>query len=292
MYKRQTQDGDDLFNVDFSGGNFPNTIVYNGGSQTATPGDLLALTSGTFATVTHTFVNDSDGSVDVTGNNTITYTGLEPIIDNLNVANRVFNFTGGAEIIILDAGGTLDNQIDSTLGESVDFNNPLNSLTINAGTGDDEIYVEGLHAGFDADLFINGEGDYDFMRFQTNPTDIGNGALTVSLEQLVIIDDITTTGNITTTTTDGTLLSNATVQTINGNINITGGTAPTPGYIFTGLNIRNSTLQATGTGSISLTGTGGNDGSQSNTRGVLINGTSNISTNSGNIVLNLSLIHI
>ncbi len=246
-----TQDGDDLLNVDFSGGNFTNAIYYNGGSQSAAPGDLLSFNGGaSFAQVTHNFTNENDGTVNITGNSTIFYKGLEPIIDNLNVTDRVFNFNGGAETITLNAGGTLNDQIDSSLGESVDFNNPSNSLTINAGTGDDIINIKGVDAGFDADLTINGDDDNDTINFQINATNIGSGALTTFSEILLISADVSTTGTITTTSTDNTIVNNnATVQSTDGNINMTAGTA-----LSAGLSINNATLQTTGAGSISLSG--------------------------------------
>ncbi len=275
-----TQDGDDLLDVDFSGGNFPDAISYNGGSQTAAPGDLLSFTGGaTFANVTHNFVNENDGSVAITGNATITYTGLEPIIDNLNAVDRVFDFTGGAETITLDAGGSLDNQIDSTLGEMVDFNNPTNSLTINAGTGDDIINIEGVDAAFDADLNINGnDGVNDGILFQANATNIGNGNLTTDSEALIINQDVTTTGSITTTTTDDSIVANATVQSTNGDITMTAGTAPAAGLNYSGLDILNATVQTTGTGNITLTGTGSSNGTGNSHFGVLINQGSTVST--------------
>ena len=85
-----TQDGNDLLEVDFSGGNFSNSIAYSGGFQAGASGDILSLKGGaSFASVTHNFINENDGSVAVTGNGTITYTGLEPVIDNLVVARPV-----------------------------------------------------------------------------------------------------------------------------------------------------------------------------------------------------------
>ncbi len=122
-------------------------------------GDKLVLTGGgPFGSVTHTLESASSGRVNVSGNGTITYTGLEPVTDNLNAVDRVFTFTGGAETITLSdpaiAGMTM---IDSNLSESVTFTNPTGSLTVNPGTGADTVDVNGLGSGFDAHLNIYGD---------------------------------------------------------------------------------------------------------------------------------------
>lgn len=130
----ETLGGDDTFTTDFSFGNMTDIINYNGGNQNNTnPGDILRLQGGgTFATVEHTFISESDGNVMITGTSAISYVGLEPIIDNLSVTDRIFSFTGADETIILENEATSgSNSMDSTLGESVTFTNPSNSLTIN-----------------------------------------------------------------------------------------------------------------------------------------------------------------
>jgi hypothetical protein len=173
--------GEDTLTVDFSGGNpIPASgLEYHGGEPTGgSPGDILVLdrgtSSGLFQTITHTLVNASDGSIllDPDGDggasaSVITYTGLEPIVDDLDVAHRVFSFTGGSETITLsDVGGPNGmSLIHSTLGESVAFANPTASLTVDttAGSGADTIHVEGLDAAFDA--------DFDHPATATTPSD-------------------------------------------------------------------------------------------------------------------------
>ncbi|MEM7085250.1 MAG: HYR domain-containing protein [Bacteroidota bacterium] len=251
-----TLGGDDNLAVDLSGGNFTDIINYDGGNQTI--GDILTLYGdGTLNEVTHSFVNENDGSVDITGNSTITYTGLEPIIDNLDVVDRIFNFTGGAETITLDAGGTLDNQIDSTLGESVDFNNPISSLTINAGTGDDTINMEGVDAAFDADLTVNGDADDDTVNFQINPTSVGNGSVTVTSEEIYVSQNLTTPSGASLTggkTVE--VINNAVLSSIDGDITIIGGNATVAGDDFLGMRVDSGVLRTTGSGDISITGIG------------------------------------
>ncbi|HZK09352.1 MAG TPA: BspA family leucine-rich repeat surface protein [Bacteroidales bacterium] len=321
----KTLGGDDTFTVDFSGGNFNVPIDYEGGIQTG--GDILALAGGgTFDNVTHNFTNKNDGSVSVSGNGLISYTGLEPIIDNLNVNDRVFNYTGGAETITLNAGGSLDNQIVSTLGESVDFNNPNTSLTINTevdgGSGADVVNIEGVSAGFDADLTVNGGSD-DNINFQTNPTNIGNGSFDINGKTISVVQNLTTasTGAITlsasrnivvnsaamVSSADGNITFHANawarltgVDVIaigiyndskittsgSGNIEMTGvGVGSGASSFNFGVQIESGTIENTGSGSISVMGIGG-DGFQAN-QGVRIGGaTTGITTIDGGITIN------
>ena len=199
------QGGDDVLTLDFSLGSFAKPIIYNGGTPNDGLGDGLALQgSGLFETVTHQFINASDGQIFVTENAPITYIGLEPIFDNLDAANRVFQFTGGAETITLSDDTTPGNgmtQVDSMLGESVTFVNPSNSLTIqtdtSGGTGADTLNIQGLDSTFTANLVINGDSD-DTINFQTNPTNTANGNLSASANQINVNTNIQAgTGNIT-----------------------------------------------------------------------------------------------
>lgn len=259
--------GDDNLEVDFSGGAFPVPINYTGGGQNIE--DVLSFTAATVTSVTHSFTNANDGSVDVEISgmmSTINYTGLEPINDNLNTTDRVFEFTGADETITLsDDGDVGDGQsmIDSDLGESVTFNNPTGSLTIevemNGGSGADEIAVVGLDSMFDADLTIN-SGDDDAAFFDFNPTDLGTGNLTVSTsfvgigfgggavvtdggsvtlqttDEIEIIGNVITSGGTITLNADtdqamnpggSVIIEDATVDSGNGNIIIGGGADPT-----------------------------------------------------------------
>ena len=164
----------DALTIDYSGGFIDVPTAYDGGDPTAAPGDSLRLQGATAASVTHTFDNESSGSVlvDINGtqSNTITYTGLEPIVDNLSATDRVFTFNGGAETItISDDAAAADgaNRIDSTLGESVDFASPTNSITINAGTGNDTINLQGLDtASAFTILNLNGDEAADIINVQ------------------------------------------------------------------------------------------------------------------------------
>ncbi len=133
------QGDDDTVTIDTTNGNpIPVTgAQFIGNTDTGVPpGDNIVL-QGPATTVLYSFVSNNDGSINIDGR-TLSYTGLEPITDNLNAANRSFSFTGGAETITLADTGGADGltTIDSDLGESVTFANPTNSLTIITNGGD------------------------------------------------------------------------------------------------------------------------------------------------------------
>lgn len=322
-----TQGGDDTFTIDFSKGDFNIPINYNGGEQNTATGDDMILISAdraVYDTVTHTFVNNNDGFVDITGNNRISYIGLEPITDNLNTANRIFTFTNTSYTeSVLDASGSLDNRIDSNQSESVDFNNPSNSLTINAtNTGQNRMYVRGLDAGFNANLIVNAEDSSDEIQFNVNPTDIGNGHLNLTVNAVFILEN-TTAGAVTCTSGDLTFIGpGATLLSDNGgNISIAAGTVfpnihglstelgriqvfghiqttgsgsitldgttfgPNNTFPLSGIRVGISASIISDTGNISLTGQGTEAGFSADFRGIEIDGSSIIQSNGGNITL-------
>lgn len=154
---------DDSLTIDFSGGNpVPaGDLIFNGLADTG-GGDSLALELGTFQTVTHDFLNSSDGSIildDGFETRTVVYTGLEPIADNLNVTDRVFDFQSTDDIITLADDGMPGNgitQISSvSSSELVDFSNPTGSLTVNSGGGNDTVNLDAVDSGFVASLAVD-----------------------------------------------------------------------------------------------------------------------------------------
>lgn len=178
---------DDTFVIDYSGGNpVPSGGVTVVGSGQVTTGDSVELISGSHTTVTYGFLNNSDGSIDV-DSNLISYTGLEPITDNTDAVNRVFDFTGGAETVTVTSVSATQTKVDSTLGESVTFNNPTTSMTINAGTGNDIVLCYSLSSGWAASVTINGGAGDDTI--QLNKTVATSAAITVN-------GDAHTTGDI------------------------------------------------------------------------------------------------
>jgi hypothetical protein len=133
---------DDTLIVDFSGGDpLPASgLTYQGSG----PGDhdTLTLTGGMVGSVVHTPFDAHSGTVSVDGE-LITYTGLEPIVDDLAAASREFVFGAGDDTIELAIGASR-TLLTSPSSESVDFANPTGTLTIRAGDGDDTIVVTGV----------------------------------------------------------------------------------------------------------------------------------------------------
>ncbi|MBI1312828.1 hypothetical protein GC176_16180 [bacterium] len=131
----------DELRVDFSGGvPLPAGVInYDGG--TGTGSDSLSLVDGAAVLVSHSFTDEHSGSVRVDGF-TIAYTGLEPIVDNLNAADRVFAFGDGDDSIQLLDDGTAGNgiaRLQSASSETVDFRVPSSSLTIVTGDGNNTV---------------------------------------------------------------------------------------------------------------------------------------------------------
>lgn len=171
---------DDTFTIDFSGGNpIPVGGITIAGSGQGTAGDAIVLMGGSHTTVTYGFYNNNDGYINIDGS-VVNYTGLEPITDNSDAVNRVFDFTGGAETVTVTSASATQTKVDSTLGESVTFNNPTGSMTVNAGTGNDTVLFYSLSSGWGAavTVTINGGAGDDIV--QLNKTVATAAAITVN----------------------------------------------------------------------------------------------------------------
>ncbi|MEQ9067257.1 MAG: hypothetical protein RLO18_11055, partial [Gimesia chilikensis] len=158
-------------------------------------------------TVEHRFTNANDGSIffDGEGTATITYTGLEPVLDTIAATDRIFSFLGAAETISLTDGGIGgQSQIDSTLGESVIFTHPTGTLTINTeasgGSGADTVNLDGVDGAFTANLTVNAGTD-DIIN--TGTVDIGAGVLDLTGGQVFVNGAFTTTGSVDVDATFG-----------------------------------------------------------------------------------------
>ena len=265
-------------------------VLYLGDTQKTTKGDLLVVgdANDTFNKIEVTHYNANDGVLKFDNKSTITFVGLEPLVLSGTAADLIINLptTANPDVVLQNSGAAGQSEITGSTFESTAFSNPTNSLTLNGGTAQDDISIEGLDAAFDANLTINTNAG-DNVTFQTNATNITSGDLNLSSGTLTISADITTTGAITTTTTDNTFINNgATVQTANSDISITGGTSPTTGLNFDGVGIDTGIVQTTGSGNIALNGTGGNDGASDGYRGIDIYNSGTVqATGTGSIAL-------
>ena len=240
-----TLGGDDTLTIDFAGGNFTEAITFNGGTQNNTPnGDTLVLTGGgTFADATFDYVNNNDGSIDITGNATITYTGLEPITSSITATNVTLNFSATAETITVSDAGSGQTTVDSDVGgETTTFNNPTGTLTINAGdTGANTIDVGALVASYPGSLDINGGNGGDTVNL--------NGAISFASGQSLSIDaltinapnaasDISTSGAGTITLTASrniSLSTDSSLTSVDGNVVMNANTSETTTGTFVGI---------------------------------------------------------
>ncbi|MDA8744149.1 tandem-95 repeat protein [Rubripirellula amarantea] len=149
--------GDDTFTIDYSAGDpIPgiDITVLGGGQATTSPGDQLVITSGAATEITHAFDNANDGSVMIDGS-TITYKGLEPVIDSMTATTRTFTYSDAADETISVTPSTIPgftHRIDSTHGESVDFNLPSGKLVINGTSGADSVVIDNAILGVDVEI--------------------------------------------------------------------------------------------------------------------------------------------
>jgi len=182
-------DAADILTVDFATGNpLPaGGLSFDGGS--GTDSDALVLEDGgavTFANVTHTFTSSSSGTVDI-DSQTITYTGLEPIDDNLDADARVFNFGAAADDVLISdatAGDGLSTISSMGTSESVTFDTSGSAVTVNLGAGDDSLQATGIDSTFAGELVINAGDGADIVDLSSGSVaatvngDDGNDTLT------------------------------------------------------------------------------------------------------------------
>ncbi|MFP6764611.1 MAG: calcium-binding protein, partial [Planctomycetaceae bacterium] len=164
------EDGDDSLIVDYTNGiALPDSgITFDAGDM---GNDSILLTGGTVTDSDYVFVNATDGTIALDGR-VITYTGLDPITDDMGVVNRTFTFSDMTETVTLEDNGTAgdgisrissvsDDMVPVPLSETVDFSAPTGSLTVNMGDGDDSLDFVALDSLFAASLAVNGDDGDD-----------------------------------------------------------------------------------------------------------------------------------
>lgn len=83
---------------------------------------------------------------------------------------------------------TMDRQeIDSMFSESVYFSNPIGSLTINAGSGDDVVTISSIDSAYNAALTINGGTGNDAVNLNADISFAAGKNLSIDLQD----DDLT-----------------------------------------------------------------------------------------------------
>ncbi len=205
-------DGDDALAIDFGGESHDHTgkVEYDGGDDF----DELEVRNGQFDTTTHQANDPSSGKM-LFDNYQVTYANIEPISAPNNSANVVLDFPDTAEIITVTDAGNGQTKVDSPKVETLTFNNPTSSLTINAGNvGDDVINLQGLGSGFSATLTIDGQGGNDTFNL-TGAINM-SGDFNVTSEVININNRFETNRRITLSATDGVTLNGATI--VNENV--------------------------------------------------------------------------
>lgn len=175
-----SSDNDTLI-LDFSGGNPISVKGKNFDGRGNKDTDVLIMTSGSASEVEHTFTGTNSGTVQVDGL-VISYTGLNSITDNLFNDNRTFIFGNKSDTISLDSGLKPNDDISRISSEvsglTVDFRNTNQSLKVDAGKGNDSIFVDPLNlaAGSNFEVIIDGGAGNDLImasRANLNVTLIG-----------------------------------------------------------------------------------------------------------------------
>ncbi len=161
-------DDADTLTVDFTNGSpIPSGgIVFNGGSQPSGAVDQLVVTGSAPASVLYTLVNTTDGSVAINGTTLITYSATESIEDDLDAADRGFQFGDGNDAVILSDDGVAANsrsQVTMGTGALITFVTPTNSLALGLGGGTDSLTVTGFDSniGNSMSLSLLGDGGDD-----------------------------------------------------------------------------------------------------------------------------------
>jgi hypothetical protein len=133
---------------------------------------------GNFATLEFLATGPDSGTITRNGGDVITYAGMEPITVVGEPDDVVLTFSSGPQTITISNHGVAGQIIvESTQAELHIFNVPANSLTINASNSVDTIILNALDPTFNADLTINA-GDGDDIIFVNAIT--GSGTYTIN----------------------------------------------------------------------------------------------------------------
>ncbi|MCA9143999.1 MAG: autotransporter-associated beta strand repeat-containing protein, partial [Planctomycetales bacterium] len=186
-FQINTGEGDDTLTVDFGLGDFDITkgvIRYVAGGNTAAGDKLVLQGGGTFANQVFDFTNADTGSISVSGNARIDYYDLEPLQSNIGATNVSLNYSDSAETIDISAGAMLlQTQATSTVGVTVNFNDPSDTLAVNAGdTNGDTINLNSLTTSYTASLTIDGQGGSDQISANGTVTFTDGKSVTLAAE--------------------------------------------------------------------------------------------------------------
>ncbi|MFT5524966.1 MAG: hypothetical protein ACI9HK_002930, partial [Pirellulaceae bacterium] len=202
-------DNDNTLLVDFVHGNpIPAGGLTYDGVNRGTDFDVLDFANAEVDAINGDFVNLHDGSIELVfgdgSQSMVQYLNIEPITSTINATNVTLSYGGSSETITVtqSAGNTT---VSSTAGESSTFVTPSDTLTINAGGGNDIIRLgsgPSLLVGYVANIVVNGDAGADKVEIFPTLTldfnkDLSIHAETIDLRSPTIIaDDILFDGNV------------------------------------------------------------------------------------------------
>ncbi len=276
-----TLGGNDSLTLALAGGNFipVGGVIFAGGSDN----DSLTITGDDQGTVTYNYTNANDGSIVMGNFGTVTYTGLEPIVNTGTASDIIFHLpaSGDVQAILQDDGisgnGLSTLRSNPNAFETTMFSNPSGSLMINRGSASDDVSLSAL-PDFDASLFIGSAAlPLDSVVFSGAVALVADKNLVVNATGEISLpnfsSDIATSGlgAISLITARNISLSNgASIAASDGDITLSANQqAISTSGDFIGINVTNATVTINGTGNLHVLGRGG-DGESGSQTGVKI----------------------
>ncbi|MBC7817146.1 MAG: hypothetical protein IAG10_09690, partial [Planctomycetaceae bacterium] len=156
---------DNRLTIDYTNGDpLPaDGLFFNSGRQRRRD-ELVIVGGSNFTDINHSFTNRTDGTIDLDGK-TISYTGLEVILDQAGTLNRAFQFPALRDVVVLQDAERANNGLlklsNGSRSVPVTFASPAESLTVRAGAGNDYVEVRALDPGFAPSATITVEGGAD-----------------------------------------------------------------------------------------------------------------------------------
>jgi hypothetical protein len=287
----------DTLTLDYTNGVFLKPISFDGG----TGGDTLKLNNNTLTSLTYLATAPHAGTLVLNGDttDTIVFQNLAPVVVTSMVGTTTVTINdNNPHTATFTAGPGAGNNtvtIDGGL-ESMTFTDPTVALVVNGNNAADTFTFTSLDAGFNSALTVNGKTASDTVNINTNltlgsATSTGNVLLTgqtININGTIDTSAAGNPGDVSMTAGRNIAISNTGgIKTKNGNINLQANTAGTAAGNFVGIDVNAAAITSTVTGTISLTGTGGNDAATGFHIGVLVHGGATVqSSGTGTVTLN------
>jgi hypothetical protein len=266
----------DVFTVDWSGGNFPLAIEFQGGSGAT---DRLEVRNGAFTAAAANYASATGGqlTLDPVGTDParlLTYSGVEKIdLSGNGVDGWTFVLPGSASAAVLEDDGGNGNGVSRLRASnntfaSTDFVNPTNTLAVVRGNAGDTLTVNELpdqksavalgaagepFASFNFAGAVFLAADRGFEAFASGTINLSSAASDIATAgsgalRLVTARDIVLASGSSLATVNGPLTLEANIQT------------PATAANFAGVTVNGGLLQTTGSGSLTVKASAGGAG--------------------------------